>query len=152
MQAAVSPNLGQVPITVLILMQTTSILGCCCSIWIFLRRDVILRALAYTCACGHMLRHENQDGLNAVLAGNWGKLDPRCNLLLCLIRQQDHREDADYRSWIEENMQPYQDNIRILHFCEQVRAWNTGLNSPLRFSFFRYLTRSSWFRLPQYYL
>ncbi|WP_016949056.1 glycosyltransferase family 8 protein [Anabaena sp. PCC 7108] len=86
----------------------------------------------------------DQDGLNAVLAGKWQEIHPRWNQMPRIY---------DYSSWKES---PYAEDIYeellhqpyIIHFTNSPKPWYAGLQTeckhPKKDLFFQYLDMTSW--------
>jgi lipopolysaccharide biosynthesis glycosyltransferase len=68
----------------------------------------------------------DQEGLNAVLAGKWGELDPRWN------RSGSGRYRVDIR-------EPW-----IIHFTGNLKPWMHRSNNPACALYFRYLDMTAW--------
>lgn len=94
----------------------------------------------------HVTRHRrellfwDQDGLNAVLVGRWGELDPRWNQL-----PQLHA----WRSWPENPYGPARCEAAvadpwIVHFATGSKPWQFGDAHPKRARFFAALDRTAW--------
>lgn len=88
----------------------------------------------------YVWRWFDQDGLNGVLAGKWGELDPRWNQMHAI---------HDYSSWTES---PYTEDVYhevlhhpyIIHFTTLPKPWQTGCKHPGKDLFFQYLDRTAW--------
>jgi lipopolysaccharide biosynthesis glycosyltransferase len=86
----------------------------------------------------------DQDGLNAVLAGKWGEIHPRWNQMPRIY---------DYSSWQES---PHAEDIYkellhqpcIIHFTNSPKPWYAGLKAecrhPKKDLFFQYLDMTDW--------
>ncbi|WP_234300704.1 glycosyltransferase [Sphaerospermopsis aphanizomenoides] len=87
---------------------------------------------------------QNQDGLNAILAGQWQEIHPSWNQLPRIY---------DYSSWQES---PYPEDVYeellhkpyIIHFISSPKPWCAGLQAeckhPKKDLFFQYLDMTSW--------
>lgn len=90
------------------------------------------------------VKDNDQDGLNAILAGKWGEIHPRWNQMPRIY---------DYSSWQES---PYPEDIYkellhkpyIIHFTNSPKPWYAGLQAeckhPKKDLFFQYLDMTSW--------
>lgn len=98
------------------------------------------RAIAYIQNYPHFIRWHDQDGLNALFAGNWGELDPRWNRPSTLHRCRSW-QDTPYSKSVYEQLlnQPH-----IIHFVESGKPWTPGFQHPEKHLFFHYLKRTAW--------
>jgi lipopolysaccharide biosynthesis glycosyltransferase len=82
----------------------------------------------------------DQDGVNAVLAGKWGELDPRWNQVHAIY---------DYSSWRDS---PYEEDVYnaalhnpyIIHFTTPPKPWQQGCKHPKKDLFYEYLDQTAW--------
>ena len=82
----------------------------------------------------------DQDGLNGVLAGKWGELDPRWNQMHAI---------HEYSLWTES---PYEEDVYndvlhnpyIVHFTTPPKPWQRGCKHPSKDLFFQYLDQTAW--------
>lgn len=86
----------------------------------------------------------DQDGLNAVLAGKWGELHPRWNVMPRLY---------DYPSWQDSpfKQEVYNELLEkpgIIHYTNSPKPWYAGLKAeckhPKKYLFFQYLDKTAW--------
>ena len=103
--------------------------------------DVPRRVLEYLHTHAPDVVYLDQEGLNAVLAGHWGALDPRWNQNAGVAgRSYYHPEHLDgeaYRQVVED---PW-----IIHFSGNVKPWMLrDTTDPARALYFRYLDRTPW--------
>jgi lipopolysaccharide biosynthesis glycosyltransferase len=86
------------------------------------------------------VRSHDQDGLNAVLAGKWGELNPCWNQQWAIFTYHSWQEsplsEAVYNEVIN---RPY-----IVHFSSVAKPWNTIDEHPFNHLFFRYLDLTAW--------
>lgn len=87
------------------------------------------------------IRDADQDGLNAVLAGKWGELDPRWNQMPRIY---------DYLSWQDsaydaETYQALRHDPWIIHFTNAPKPWRVGCTHPATDLFFHYHDKTAWF-------
>jgi lipopolysaccharide biosynthesis glycosyltransferase len=87
------------------------------------------------------VRWWDQDGLNAVLAGKWGEIDHRWNLLTQIFSNLSWedgpiKEKEMYKELINH---PY-----IVHFNTSSKPWHIKSNHPYKNLFFHYLTMAKW--------
>ncbi|NEQ27853.1 MAG: glycosyltransferase family 8 protein, partial [Microcoleus sp. SIO2G3] len=86
------------------------------------------------------IRDADQDGLNAVLAGKWGELDPRWNQMPRIY---------DYLSWQDSSYdaKTYQALRRdplIIHYTNAPKPWRIGCVHPATDLFFYYHDKTAW--------
>ena len=86
------------------------------------------------------VRWHDQDGLNAILAGKWGELDPRWNQLPYIFR---------YSSWSESYFPEdvYNGLIHdphIVHFSTRDKPWKGDCNHPQKDLFFENIDMKIW--------
>ena len=86
------------------------------------------------------IRFWDQDGLNALLHHNWGKLDFRWNVMMQMHTNSSWdagpvKDKATYRRVIQH---PY-----IIHF-NQIHPWTPYVNRPYKRVFFHYLDMTKW--------
>jgi lipopolysaccharide biosynthesis glycosyltransferase len=80
----------------------------------------------------------DQDAMNAVFQGMWGRLDFRWNTLsymnlarnYCLLSKKSHEDLLSH--------------AYILHFCGPNKPWSPRCRHPQRERFFRYLDMTAW--------
>jgi len=86
------------------------------------------------------LRYWDQDGLNAVLAGKWGELDPRWNQLAHIYRFPSWKESPLDRDTFDKLLNdPY-----IIHFASRSKPWYHDNCHPARSLYFRCLDMTEW--------
>ncbi|MDV2993645.1 MAG: General stress protein A [Chroococcidiopsis sp. SAG 2025] len=87
----------------------------------------------------HVLNWD-QDGVNAVLVGKWGELDPRWNQTPSVYKYRSWKDspftEEMYKSVIQ---QPY-----IVHFATAIKPWHYYCEHPAKDLFFQYLDMTSW--------
>jgi lipopolysaccharide biosynthesis glycosyltransferase len=88
----------------------------------------------------HYLRWFDQDGLNAVLAGKWGELDPRWNQMPYLFRFGSWQES----SFNEEEYSNLLNHPYIIHYATREKPWNENCTHPQKELFYGYLESSIW--------
>ena len=102
------------------------------------------RALEYTRKFRQFVRNADQDGLNATIAGAWGLLDPKWNVILSAIHLYGRLFGMS-----EEEMKHAQEKLLqapfILHFTGPIKPWHFIYQGPARSRFFYYLKKSGWF-------
>ncbi len=91
----------------------------------------------------------NQEGFNAVLAGQWMPLPPKWNVL-------HHYYDSDLFDFFGQPV--YSDRVlseitqepSIIHFTDGPKPWQPGCTHPARDRFYHYLRQSGWFSPVEY--
>ncbi len=103
--------------------------------------DVSGRVLAYLRNYRSKVLWWDQDALNAVLAGDWGELDHRWNLLTQTFTNPrwDDGPVKDRRAYETLVRHPF-----ILHFNTGNKPWDRGNRHPRRELFFHYLSLTRW--------
>ncbi|MBW4692134.1 MAG: glycosyltransferase family 8 protein [Lyngbya sp. HA4199-MV5] len=86
------------------------------------------------------IQNADQDGLNAVFRGRWGKLSEQWNQMPGIY---------NYTSWQESPydaiaFQSLRDNPYVIHFTNAVKPWHHHCQHPARALFFAYLDRTVW--------
>ncbi|MGH8001475.1 MAG: glycosyltransferase family 8 protein [Brasilonema sp.] len=86
------------------------------------------------------IRWHDQDGLNAVLAGKWGELEPRWNQLPSLYNYSSWEDSPFSREEFTNGLKdPY-----IIHFASSNKPWNSTVYHPANNLFFHYLDKTPW--------
>lgn len=92
----------------------------------------------------------NQEGLNAVLAGQWKPLPQRWNVLHWYY-------DPDLFAEFHHGPVPKQSNLpsltrypSLIHFTSSPKPWEPGSRHPARDRFYHYLRESGWFSGAEY--
>ncbi|WP_414575270.1 glycosyltransferase family 8 protein [Anabaena sp. CCY 9402-a] len=91
------------------------------------------------------VRMGDQEGLNAVLANKWGKLNPKWNVISHILC---------YESWKDS---PFKEEIRhikdelihkpdIVHFAGVAKPWKIGCDHPAQLQWIHHLQASGWFQ------
>jgi lipopolysaccharide biosynthesis glycosyltransferase len=84
---------------------------------------------------GNRIRWPDQDGLNAVLADEWGELD-RCWHFIVKEVTEVHGEDS--------LTQGVPAGAKIIHFASSVKPWSYDAIHPAKKLFFHYLDMTVW--------
>ncbi|MBD2614809.1 MAG: glycosyltransferase family 8 protein [Nostoc sp. ZfuVER08] len=98
------------------------------------------KAIEYLEQNKEYIRLHDQDGLNAVLAGQWKELDPTWNQMQAI---------HEYSSWTES---PYTEEVynralhnpNIVHFATFPKPWQENCKHPKQDLFFEYLNLTAW--------
>jgi lipopolysaccharide biosynthesis glycosyltransferase len=102
------------------------------------------RALEYTHKFHRFIRSADQDGINAIIAGAWGLLDPKWNVMPSVISSYGR-----FYKMSEVEMQHAQGELLrapfILHFAGLIKPWHFTYRGLARSRFFYYLEKSGWF-------
>lgn len=83
----------------------------------------------------------DQDGLNAILAGKWGELDPRWNLITQFFYHYSSWKESPFDEKIYNGLikRPY-----IIHFNTKAKPWHPDSRHPRKDLFFHYLDMTAW--------
>jgi lipopolysaccharide biosynthesis glycosyltransferase len=105
------------------------------------------RVLDFTRRYAQFIRWSDQDGLNAVIAGEWGVLDPRWNVQLRTLEwyQRYRIHDADERRRVQHGLlqSPF-----VLHYIGKTKPWSFAYRKPFGERFLHYVRTSGWFEGP----
>ena len=105
------------------------------------------RVLDYLHDHGDTLRIKgNQEGLNAVLAGDWTMLDPTWNVLNWYydVRWFDSARHGPVPS--RRDRPRILREAKVIHFTTRFKPWRAECDHPRRRRYFHYLRRSGWMR------
>jgi len=101
---------------------------------------VTARVLEYLSRYRNDVVFLEQEGLNAVLAGTWGELDPRWNQNASVtgrpFYRARHLDRATYERLVED---PW-----IVHFSGNIKPWKIRDQDRYRVLYFKYLDRTPW--------
>jgi lipopolysaccharide biosynthesis glycosyltransferase len=86
------------------------------------------------------VRWFDQDGLNAILAGKWGELDPRWNQMPYLFRFGSWQESP----YSEEEYNNLRSHPYIIHYAMRDKPWSENCSHPYKELFYEYLDNSIW--------
>ena len=114
-------------------------------------RRIAAATFAYLRAHHDSIKWWDQDGLNAVVAGEWGQLDLRWNVQVWALRHFERSPDSQFKREQRERIRHVGSDPYILHFTFR-KPWRPGDITDLRYRprFFRYLRRSGWFSRWEY--
>jgi lipopolysaccharide biosynthesis glycosyltransferase len=104
------------------------------------RHDVSRRCLDYLRVHARRLYFWDQEAMNAVLAGRWGKLDPRWNRHPCL----DHLAGPEDMGRGRSSDPPASREPAILHFSGNLKPWRFAGNGRCCSLYRSYLDRTAW--------
>ncbi len=104
------------------------------------KNQVARKVLEYLRDRRHRVHLLDQDGLNAVLGGRWGELDPRWNQIASIAGRPflrvRHLDAAQYRQVVED---PW-----IVHYAGFWKPWRYHNRNPERALYFHYLDMTAW--------
>lgn len=105
------------------------------------------RVIAYLREYAEYVVYEDQDGLNAVIAGEWEELDPRWNQQQVIHDQKefDRIPESPFKQMLRTVRGPLVEEPYILHFSSAEKPWRFVCHHPERSRFLWYLRRSGWF-------
>ncbi|MFH0770373.1 MAG: glycosyltransferase family 8 protein [Candidatus Peregrinibacteria bacterium] len=105
------------------------------------RKDAISeRIIRYVVTHPHDIQWWDQDGLNAVLAGQWQLLDRRWNVTAQAIELMGWHPPAHEHAHI----QCLNEEAKIIHFLGRYKPWKEGSRHPKTAEFFDVLNRTAW--------
>jgi lipopolysaccharide biosynthesis glycosyltransferase len=86
------------------------------------------------------IQDADQDGLNAMIKGRWGQLDPRWNQMPRIHTYTSWQDSPyDQASYIALRDDPY-----IVHYTNAPKPWQRGCQHPEKSLFFDYLDQTAW--------
>jgi lipopolysaccharide biosynthesis glycosyltransferase len=108
------------------------------------KKNISQKVMNYLQNFRDYLNFRDQEGLNAVLAGDWGPLDPKWNVGSSILY---------YDRWIDSNIKEeirpvVKDLLRdpyIIHFTSERKPWNLDCEHPAKVKWRHYLEESRWF-------
>lgn len=105
------------------------------------RRDRIsAKTVNYLLTCREFIRFGfDTDVLNAALAGQWGELDPKWNVV-----PQTYKVSGKDISISEDVHRDLINNPYIIHFSTHAKPWNSKKHHPAKHLFFDYLDMTAW--------
>lgn len=87
------------------------------------------------------VRWWDQDGLNAVLAGQWGELDPRWNQIPHIFYYQQWQDSP----FSQEVYQAVSEHPWIIHYATKNKPWVFKVNfRPNEILYYEYVDRTAW--------
>jgi lipopolysaccharide biosynthesis glycosyltransferase len=97
------------------------------------------RVLDYLRRFGDSVFFWDQEGLNAVLAGKWGELDPRWNCNASVPPRRRRRLNAVGNTRAEAN-----ETAWIIHWAGYLKPWRYPGRDPEKLLYFKYLDMTAW--------
>ncbi|XGV96962.1 MAG: glycosyltransferase family 8 protein [Leptolyngbya sp. BL-A-14] len=98
------------------------------------------KVLAFSQQNRDFVQDADQDGLNAVIAGQWGQLDPRWNQL-----PRIYTYTAWYDSPYDEvSFTALRDAPYVIHYTNAPKPWQHGCQHPYTPLFLNYLDQTAW--------
>lgn len=97
------------------------------------------RVLEYLRRFGDSVFFWDQEGLNAVLAGKWGELDPRWNCNASVPPRRRVRRDGTDKATADANERPW-----IIHWAGYLKPWRYPGRDPEKLLYFEYLDMTAW--------
>ena len=110
--------------------------------------NAVAKAVDYLQQNGKYVRWADTDVLNALVANQWGQLDPRWNQTASVhlfSSSQEEWQDCplsealSYETYKKVLQDPY-----IIHFSSTGKPWNTSQDEPFKKLFFQYLDLTAW--------
>jgi lipopolysaccharide biosynthesis glycosyltransferase len=108
------------------------------------QNDIGERALEYIRRFPQFIRWAEQDGINAVLGGEWGLLDDRWNVMTSGVNCYGRLSTLSTLERRTAQEQLLRDPF-ILHFSGPIKPWRFAQRGRCHSRFFDYLLRSRWF-------
>jgi lipopolysaccharide biosynthesis glycosyltransferase len=113
------------------------------------QEQIVPRVLTYTRENESSILCADQDGINAVIAGRWGEVDPRWNVQVGSIMNFRALAETPYKRQVEPLLPELLKDPYVLHFIGR-KPWQSGIVNPARHFFVEYLKRSGWFTPREY--
>jgi lipopolysaccharide biosynthesis glycosyltransferase len=102
--------------------------------------NIGMKVIEYSRQNREYVRDADQDGLNAVFAGNWGQLNPRWNQMP-RIHIFSSWQDSPYNE-AEYNL--LKNDPLIIHYTNAPKPWRKGCQHPATDLFYYYLDQTAW--------
>jgi lipopolysaccharide biosynthesis glycosyltransferase len=87
----------------------------------------------------------DQEGLNAILANDWGKLNPKWNVISNILSYEQWENSA-----FKEDIRPVKEELihkpYIFHFAGIAKPWKIGYEHPAQLQWLHHLQASGWFK------
>jgi lipopolysaccharide biosynthesis glycosyltransferase len=109
------------------------------------RHNIGRRVIEFVTRFHDFIHFPDQDGLNAIFAGQWREWDMQWNTQVGAIRNFHNWPESDYREQIRPRLATALKEAKILHFTGLPKPWAGGIRSPVRPAFDEYLKKSGWF-------
>lgn len=106
--------------------------------------QVAQRVLDYTACHAEFIQWADQDGLNAILADKWSRIDPRWNISSHLYYDEVTPEGKNYE-YLMLNRDALIEKPGIIHYTGPLKPWNYRTEHPAKSEWVRYLMRSGWY-------
>jgi lipopolysaccharide biosynthesis glycosyltransferase len=109
--------------------------------------EIARRVLEYTRRHADLVRYADQDGINAVLAGTWGELDPRWNVPVyvgsdALFAAEEGAPHGEAHRAARHRLLR---EAYVWHFVGGRKPWERGCGLPGQPAWLRALSRSGWY-------
>lgn len=82
----------------------------------------------------------DQDGLNAVLSGNWLELHPKWNQQTMFFEAEKYKNFSIDEALLKESLQ----KPGIIHYSAKFKPWDYWCSHPLKEEYFFYLKKTPW--------
>jgi len=106
-------------------------------------KNIGQRVIDYIEANYDQLSWLDQDGLNAVIAGNWRTLDFRWNQMH-MVYKYSSWNDETMKKIMQPEIQKLIDDPYIIHFSSSPKPWQNKCQHPRKDIFFSYLSKTKW--------
>jgi lipopolysaccharide biosynthesis glycosyltransferase len=102
--------------------------------------QIAAQVMDYIAHYREAIRLHDQDALNAVLAGQWGELDPRWNQTPDIYQFATWKESP----FSEEMFQILIRDPYLIHFATAGKPWNSRAIHPANDLYFQYVDKTAW--------
>ncbi len=115
------------------------------------QENTVDKVLNYTNVYKKHIQYADQDGLNAVIGGQWGQIDMRWNVQVGAVQAFETLPESPHKEKMRPEAKTLINSAYMLHFTGGRKPWNAMLTNPVRKRFDIYLKRSRWFETPREY-
>jgi lipopolysaccharide biosynthesis glycosyltransferase len=98
-----------------------------------------------------IIKLQDQEGLNAILAGKWQAIDLRWNQI-AYIHDYPSWPDSPLKQDLVSQYSELAKNPYIIHFTSHKKPWQLGCKHPYRMTFFYYLSLTTYANLLPHFL
>ena len=108
--------------------------------------EISHKVLEYTQKFRQYVHYADQDGINAIIAGRWGRLNPKWNVMIHIIESYGKYFSISHEER-RHAQEAFMSDPYILHFTSRMKPWQYlyRCRRKARFRFFHYLKTSNWF-------
>jgi lipopolysaccharide biosynthesis glycosyltransferase len=109
-----------------------------------------MKVITYVRDNEDILTLQDQEGLNAILAGKWGELDLRWNQITYIHNYQAW-PDSQLKNDLKLRYKELADKPYVIHFTSSKKPWKPGCKHPKKIFFFYYLSMTAYANLLPYF-